>query len=161
MKRIRKYGEKVLREKCREITKFSAGLKKIVSDLQATLSESTGLGLAAPQIGVKKRIFVVVHPDTKKFLTFINPRIEEKTGNEIGLEGCLSFPEIFFSIQRPTKVVASGWNEKGKKFILEATGLLARCLLHETDHLDGVLIVDYASPEEKKFWQEKLKSLAQ
>lgn len=160
MKKIRKYGDKVLREKCQEITGFDSHLKKIISDLQTTLSRSSGVGLAGPQIGVKKRVFVVIHPETKKFLTFINPEIEEETGKDITLEGCLSFPEIFFSIPRAEKVVVSARDEKGKKFTLETQGLLARCIRHETDHLNGILIIDYASPEEKKFWADKLKNLS-
>ncbi len=161
MKKIRTFGDKVLRVKCKEVTTIDESVRKCVSQLQESLLFSKGVGLAAPQIGIRKRIFVARVPETEKIITLINPRIVKKSGKIIDLEGCLSFPEIFFSIERASEVAISGWDEKERCFNLEASGLLARCFQHECDHLDGVLIIDYASTQEKNFWKEKLEKLKQ
>ena len=160
MARIRKFGEPILRKKSEAIREFNASVLKTVADLEKALDRSeTGIGLAAPQIGILKRIFTCVHPDTKKILTLINPVVVETSTTEIDMEGCLSFPEIFFSIKRFKKVTVTALSPKGRKITMEASGLLARCILHETDHLNGILIIDYATPEEQKFWKEKIEKL--
>jgi len=159
MKKIKKYGEKILREKSEEVKIFDDTTKKIIKELKNTLSATSGIGLAAPQIGISKRIFIAIQPDTKKIITVVNPKIEKQEGDTIELEGCLSFPEIYFSIKRPEKVIVSGMNEYGKKIVIEGTGILARCFCHEIDHLNGVLIIDYATEEEKKIWKEKLEKI--
>ncbi|MCM8762544.1 MAG: peptide deformylase, partial [Candidatus Omnitrophica bacterium] len=109
---------------------------------------------------ISKRVFIALDKNTDKIITAINPEIlKTSEDDEIDIEGCLSFPEIYFSIQRAKKVVLKAYNEKGKEFIIEADGLLSRCFQHEIDHLNGRLIIDYATEEEKRFWQEKLKKL--
>ena len=159
MKRIRKYGEKVLRQKSEEVEDIDGEIQKVIEDMKEVLFEAKGLGLAAPQIGVLKRIFLAIHPENKNLIVVINPVIVEKSGKEIDMEGCLSFPDIYFSIPRAKKVVISGLDEKGREIEIEGNGLLARCFQHEIDHLNGILIIDYATEEEKKFWKEKLQQI--
>lgn len=152
VKKIKKYGTEVLRKKSLPVEDISEKTIKIIQNLEDTLKESKGVGLAAPQIGILQRIFIANDPDTKKLIRIINPEIIETEGSEIDIEGCLSFPGIYFSIKRPIKVTITGWTPKGKKIIIPVKGLLARCFVHECDHLDGVLIIDYASKEEKKHY---------
>ncbi len=150
VKKIQKYGAEVLREKSITVENISEKTIKLIKNLEDTLKKSKGVGLAAPQIGVLQRIFIAQNPDTKKLIKIINPEIVETEGSEIDIEGCLSFPRIYFSIKRPVKVIITGWTPAGKKTTFSAKGLLARCFIHECDHLNGVLIIDYASDEEKK-----------
>jgi len=159
MDRIRKYGEKVLSEKSKKVEATDKSVRKIVSNMKAVLKKAEGLGLAAPQVGISKRIFIALDRDMGKIFTAINPELIVKKGKEIDFEGCLSFPEIFFSVERAKKVVLKAFNEDGEEYLLEAEGLLARCIQHEIDHLDGRLIIDYATDEEKKNCSEKIERL--
>jgi len=156
MEKIRKYGDKVLRKKSKPVENINGSTLKITEALKNVLINSGGLGLAAPQIGILKRIFIAKDFDTNKLITVINPEIKEMKRKEIDMEGCMSLPEIFLSIERAKKVVLTGLDEKEKNVSFEISGLLARCFQHEIDHLNGVLIIDYATEEEKKFWQDKL-----
>jgi len=158
MGRIRVYGEDVLRKKTEEIGNMDAEVKKLIKSMVSTLKQKNGLGLAAPQIGVPKRIFLALNENKNGIITAINPVLADTEGEEIDLEGCLSFPEVYFSIQRARKAVLKAHDEKGREFIIEAKGLLARCFQHEMDHLNGKLIIDYASDEEKKVWREKIRN---
>ena len=159
MRKIRKYGDPILRKKSKEVKDIDEKLIKLINSMKETLIDRRGVGLAAVQIGVLKRIFIAYNPEVEKLITVINPEIIEMSGEEIDLEGCLSFPEIYFSIKRASKTVVKGYNEDGKEIIVEGKGILSRCFQHEIDHLDGILIIDYATEEEKKFWKEKLESL--
>jgi len=158
-RKIRKYGAQVLRKKSLPVEDISKTTIRIIRDMEETLKKKKGIGLAAVQIGVLQRIFIAWDAEKKKLIHIINPEILETGSSEIDMEGCLSFPEIYFGIQRPTKLTISGFNPKGKKIIIEAKELLARCFSHECDHLNGILIIDYASEEEKKYWKEKLEKL--
>ncbi|MCD6408211.1 peptide deformylase [bacterium] len=159
MRKIRKYGDPVLRKKSEEVKDIDEKLIKLINSMKETLMDRKGVGLAAVQIGVLKRIFIAYNPEVEKLITVINPEIVETQGEEIDMEGCLSFPEIYFSIKRASKTVVKGYNEDGKEIIVEGKGILSRCFQHEIDHLDGTLIIDYATEEEKKFWKEKLENL--
>ncbi len=159
MKQIRKYGHAALRKKAEEVTVFDASLHKLITQMRETLTASKGLGLAAPQVGVSKRIFLAVHPEIRKIHVLVNPRIEEVSGQDIDVEGCLSFPDVFFHIKRAARCVVTALNEKGKPVTIEGTGTFARCFQHEMDHLDGVLIIDYATEAEKKLHAGKLTAL--
>jgi peptide deformylase len=152
VKKIKQYGADVLRKKSLPVENITGKTIKIIENLEDTLKESKGVGLAAPQIGVLQRVFIAIDPDTKKVIKIINPQIIESEDSEIDIEGCLSFPSIYFSIKRPKKIVIKGLSPKGKEIIVPVKGLLARCFAHECDHLDGVLIIDYASKEEKKHY---------
>ncbi|MBN1445941.1 MAG: peptide deformylase [Candidatus Omnitrophica bacterium] len=158
MGRIRVYGEDVLRKKAEEIRNMDAEVRKLIKNMLSTMTRKNGLGLAAPQIGAPKRIFLALNEERSGIITAINPVLADAEGEEIDLEGCLSFPEAYFSIQRARKAVLKAYDEKGKEFIIEAEGLLARCFQHEMDHLNGKLIIDYATDEEKKVWREKIKN---
>ena len=144
-----KLGEEVLREKCTPVTEFDDGLRILIQAMYETMEEADGIGLAAPQVGVDKRFFVVGLPDgTKK--EFINPQI---TGTSVETspyeEGCLSLPNVYHEVIRPSKVIVSAQDMNGNPFTLKASGLMARVIQHEYDHLDGVLFIDHLSEEEK------------
>ncbi|HOL35352.1 MAG TPA: peptide deformylase [bacterium] len=160
VRRIRKYPAEILRKKAEEITDFGKKTQDLFRDLEETLEKSCGLGLAAPQIGMSRRAFVAVDREEKKIYRIVNPVIADMDSeNDIDMEGCLSFPEIYFAISRPKKILISGYTSTGKKIKIQAEGILARCFLHEMEHLDGILIIDYASKQEKEFYQEKLNRL--
>jgi peptide deformylase len=158
--KIRKYGTGVLREKTAPVAVFDSRVEKLLRNLEDTLRASGGMGLSAPQIGARHRVFVAFDEGRKRLFRVVNPQILEVAGEELEMEGCLSFPEVFFSIKRPARVVMSCMSPKGRKTVLEATGMLARCFLHEIDHLEGKLIIDYATPHERKFWKEKLEGMS-
>lgn len=147
---IMKLGEDVLREKCEKVTVFDDALKILVDAMYETLAEADGIGLAGPQVGVPQRLFVVDVPSEGIKKTFINPEIVE-TSVETGPydEGCLSLPGVFHEVERPLKVTVYAQDEKGKNFKVEASGLFARVIQHEYDHLDGKLFIDHLEGDEK------------
>jgi peptide deformylase len=159
MRRIRKYGEEILRKKAEEVKNIDGKIEKLIRSMKETLFYSKGIGLAAPQVGVSKRIFIAYDKEKNNLITVINPEIIEKEGEDIDLEGCLSFPEIYFSIKRAKRVVIKGYNEKGKEIIVEGYDLISRCFQHEIDHLNGILIIDYATEIEKEQYKEKIENL--
>ena len=141
-------GEDVLREKAQRVTVFDNALAIFVDAMFDTMEEADGIGLAAPQVGVPKRLFVV---DTRKpgeKLVFINPEIIG-TSQEQGLheEGCLSIPGMYYDILRPLQVSIQAQDISGKSFVTHASGLLARVIQHENDHLNGVLFIDRMDEE--------------
>lgn len=148
VRKIVKYGTPSLREPSKEVFKISKKIQNLVDDLYDTLYASNGVGLAAPQIGENLRVFVVdVGTDAKTMqpVTFINPKIIKKEGAVNSYEGCLSFPDAYTNVRRYKYVKVKALNIKGKPFILEAGdgSLLARCIQHEFDHLNGVLFIDH------------------
>lgn len=147
--RVRIYGEKVLREPSKEVHKVSAKIQRLVNDLYDTMYSYNGVGLAAPQIGVNYRVFVIDtaikdQPPSPK--TFINPKIVKKWGAINSYEGCLSFPEVYIYVRRYTNVIVRARDIKGRMFTFEANdgSLIARAIQHENDHLNGILFVDHA-----------------
>lgn len=141
--RICQLGEEVLRQKCESVAPNEiAGLHGIIEEMFTTMISANGVGLAAPQVGITKRFFVVLADDDVRRV-FINPEIIA-TSEEMGEydEGCLSIPGVTETICRAIKVTVQALNEKGKPFTLEADGLLARVIQHENDHLDGILYLD-------------------
>lgn len=156
------YGDPVLREKCEKIEKIDREVKDLVANLIATLKNAQGLGLAAPQLGETKRVFIVdlsAIDLTESVRVFINPEIVETSGEVVLEEGCLSFPGIFQKISRPEKVKIKATDHDGKEFMLEADGMLARAILHEYDHLDGKLFIDYFSSLSRTLIKGKLSKL--
>ena len=140
----------------------SPSVEKVLGYVSEEIVGTNGFDLIHPddKEGILEKFVEVVNdPDKKKLITVINPEIKEMKRKEIDMEGCLSFPEIFLSIERAKKVVLTGFDEKEKTVYFEVTGLIARCFQHEIDHLNGVLIIDYATEEEKKFWQAKLNKI--
>ena len=143
---IRKVGDPVLRQVAEPVTVFDAELRDLVTDLTETLARANGAGLAAPQVGVGLRVFAV-NPDLpgndRKLTHLINPGLEFPDDEEqSGPEGCLSIPGIYLDTKRRMNVVARGLTQHGDPVQVVGAGLLARCIQHETDHLDGVLFVD-------------------
>lgn len=141
---IRLYGDPVLREECEPVGNVNDGIREVVNDLVDSVVKAEGLGLAAPQIGVPKRVIVVLESpaEDRKYLAVINPEIVSACGEETAEEGCLSVPGIYEKVKRPQSVVVRGLDESGREVTIEATGLMARAFCHEIDHLNGVLFVD-------------------
>nr|WP_205835746.1 peptide deformylase [Niallia circulans] len=133
------FPDPVLETPCEEVTVFDKKLAKLLNDMYETMIEFDGVGLAAPQIGISKQIAVVDIDDEMGTLELINPRLLEINGSQVGPEGCLSFPGLFGDVERPFSIKVEAQNRKGKKYIIEAEEYLARAILHEMDHLDGVL----------------------
>ncbi len=156
------FGDPVLREVSEKVEKFDSELKNLVSDLMDTLKEAQGLGLAAVQIGITKRVFIVdlsAVDITEKLRLFVNPEILETTDESEYEEGCLSFPGIYQKITRPAKVKVKAFDIDGNEFELNAEGLAARAILHEYDHLDGKLYIDLMSTMTKTMLKGRLKKL--
>lgn len=147
---IIKLGDEILREKCVEVTKFDDSLRMLVEAMIETLDEAEGVGLAGPQVGVTQRLFVVHLPDEEPRV-FINPEIIE-TSLETNPyeEGCLSIPGLFHDVVRPSRVTVQARDVKGKPFTIKASGLLARVIQHENDHLDGIMYIDHLSDTERE-----------
>ncbi|UTI40498.1 peptide deformylase [Niallia sp. RD1] len=139
VKQIVMFPDPVLETPCEEVTVFDKKLAKLLNDMYETMIEFDGVGLAAPQIGISKQIAVVDIDDEMGTLELINPRLLEINGSQVGPEGCLSFPGLFGDVERPFSIKVEARNRKGKKYIIEAEEYLARAILHEMDHLDGVL----------------------
>ena len=140
MKKIFTIGARELRVKANPITKFDARLGLILRDMAKTMYQAEGIGLAAPQVGIARRMLVV--DVGEGLMEFINPEITSTEGSCGMAEGCLSVPGRRGYVIRPEKVTVTAQDRKGKPFTLETDGLLARCIQHEIDHLDGVLYVD-------------------
>ena len=143
IRNIRINGDEVLRKKCKDVTEITPRTLKLIKDMADTMYEADGVGLAAPQVGILQRIFVIDVFDDHGLRVFINPEILEVSGSQVGEEGCLSVPGEAAEVERPNYVKVKALNEKGEQFILEGTELLARAILHENDHLNGKLFIDY------------------
>lgn len=157
---IRKYGDPVLQQRAEPVTEFDDRLRKLVDDMFETMYAAPGVGLAAPQVGVSRRLFVMDCTsgrarDGAKVL--INPEILVKEGSVKGDEGCLSFPGIFFELSRAERVVARAQNVNGEWYEIDAMDLEARCVLHENDHLDGVVFIDHLSPLRRDLIRRKIR----
>jgi len=139
IRKIVTYPADILEQKCSEVEKFDKKLGKILDDMYETMIEFDGVGLAAPQIGLDKRIAIVDIDDESGTIEMINPRILKQEGEQTGPEGCLSFPGLYGEVSRPNYVQIEAFDRKGRKFTLEAEEFLARAIQHEIDHLDGVL----------------------
>ena len=157
------YGDPVLREVSEEITEIDQEVRDLVSDMVDTLKNAQGLGLSAVQVGVLKRLFVIdlsAVDLTASLKVFINPEIIATEGEEEREEGCLSFPGLYQKIVRPSKAKVRATDLDGKQFEMEAEGLTARAILHEYDHLEGKLFIDYLSPMARTLIRGRLKKLS-
>ncbi len=141
---IKKAGDPVLKEVCAPVEKIDKQLKKLMDDMAETMYQNDGVGLAAPQIGKSIRLVVIDCQDDHGLIELINPVITFREGTALDTEGCLSVPNIFGEVERAAKVKVEFLNRRGKKQHLTATGLLARCIQHELDHLEGQLFIDVA-----------------
>lgn len=138
---IRKDTDPVLRKKAKEIKEITPAILRLLQDMAETMDAANGVGLAAPQVGIAKRI-VLVKVGKNELLELINPVILNQSGDEVDVEGCLSFPGLYGEVARAVEVEVEALDREGKKKIIKGTGLLARALQHEIDHLEGVLFVD-------------------
>lgn len=155
-----KYGDSVLTKPAEEVTEFDPKLGKLVDNMFETMYGAPGVGLAAPQVGLLKRLFVMdctSGKDKKRKIALINPVIETEEGEQIGEEGCLSFPGIFLQVARPQRLVVRARDVDGSEFKLDVMDLEARCISHETDHLDGELFISYISPLKRDLVKRKIK----
>lgn len=133
-------GDEILRKVSKPVTQFDRGLWQLLDDMQDTLADQNGAGLAAVQVGKLRRIFLVDVGDGP--VEFINPRVLETSGTQRGIEGCLSFPEQWGLVTRPNYAKVEAQDRHGNWFTFEGTELCARALLHENDHLDGIVFKD-------------------
>lgn len=149
MREIVTYGDPVLEKPAEPVVDFGQELATLVEDMFEAMKRDRGIGLAAPQVGVSRRVFVTDAEGDRKRV-FVNPQIVA-TSEEIAEyeEGCLSFPGLYFMVKRPAAITIQAFSEKGKAFTIDADGLLARVILHEYDHLDGRLFVDRITPLRK------------
>jgi peptide deformylase len=147
------YGDEVLKKVSSEVTDFNSRLHELADALMETIKRKRGLGLASPQIGILKRLYLIdmtEAPEERKQLPkplfLVNPRIVESTGAAVIEEGCLSFPGLHVELERAAKVRVEYQDLEGQAQVLEATGIVARAVQHELDHLDGILLLDRLTP---------------
>ncbi len=148
LKPIRLFGDPVLRTPAAPVETFDKELRQLVADLTDTMLDAPGVGLAAPQLGVSLRVFTYAVDDTIGHL--VNPSLDLSDETQDGEEGCLSLPGLSFDTPRAMRVVAKGMNMHGEPVVVEGSELLARCVQHETDHLDGILFIDRLDRETRK-----------
>lgn len=144
------------------VTKFDDELRKLVNDMFETMYAAPGVGLAAPQVGVSKRLFVMDCSgglDPQQRIAMINPEILRVEGEQNGEEGCLSFPGIFFPVNRSLRAVVRAQDVNGEEFEVDGLELTARCMLHETDHCDGIVFLDKTTPLKREMVKRKIRKL--
>ncbi len=155
---ILKEGDPALRKTSRPVTDINLRTKRLIDDMVETMRKADGVGLAAPQVGVLRRI-VVIEVEEGNVLELINPEILEMSGEQIGKEGCLSVPGKQGIVKRPSYVKVKALNRKGEECVYEGTELLARCFCHELDHLDGTLYIDKATkmmtPDSEGYYEDE------
>ena len=151
---VRVYPDPSLRKPAREVTVFDRDLSAFIHDLWETMLAFDGVGLAASQVGVDLSVCVISWKENR--LILVNPRIVHAEGEQVGDEGCLSFPGIFEKIKRPLRVRAEAQDGDGKPVSIDAEGFLARALCHEIDHLKGRLMIDHLSPLKREIVRKKL-----
>lgn len=153
-------GSPVLRQQSEDVAEIDDSVKELIQDLLDTTFADDGLGLAANQIGVARQVAVVVHGDEPP-LFLINPKVIEREGKDRDEEGCLSVPDIFATVERPSRVVVETTTLEGERITVEAEALKARAILHEVDHLNGVIFIDHLSPLKRRMllkkWQKQRK----
>lgn len=155
---IKKYPDEVLKKKAEPISEINGSLQKLIDDMIETMYKAKGVGLAAPQVGVLKRLIVVDtsprEPD-QSIIVLINPEIVNAEGEILSEEGCLSLPGFITRLSRKENVLVRGLNREGREIEIEASGLLSRALQHEIDHLDGTLLIDRISALKRELFRRK------
>ena len=144
LRNILKNDDPMLRKTCRPVTEFNDRLWQLLDDMADTMYKAQGVGLAGPQVGILRRVFVMDVGDG--LVEAINPEIIEESGTQVGQEGCLSFPNQWGYVSRPNKVKMKAQDRFGKWFIITGEELKARCICHETDHLNGVVFLEHVMP---------------
>ena len=140
LRNIVKKGDPILTKKCRAVTEYNERLHTLLDDMKETLADANGAGLAAPQVGILKRVVVIDVGEGK--IELINPVIIKEEGSQIGNEGCLSVPGVYGEVERPNKVTVKAQDRNGNEFTITGEELLARAFCHECEHLDGKLFLD-------------------
>ena len=147
IRNIRQEGDEILKKKSREVEGIDEKTKELINDMVETMHKYDGVGLAAVQVGILKRIIVIdIYDEKTPIVKLINPVILKQKGEREVEEGCLSFPNKFAKVKRPVEVVVEGLNENGEKVKIKAVELLAQALCHEIDHLNGITFVDRMEP---------------
>ncbi len=162
VKQVRLYGDPVLRQRSEQVEEIDDEIRDLVAGLVATVDDAEGLGLAAPQIGILKRVIVVVEPGgdgQREHHVVINPAIVSACGEDVNEEGCLSIPGIFAKVKRPQSVALRGRDPSGRDVNIEAKGMMARAFAHEIDHLDGILFTDRISMVKRSLLKRKLNEI--
>jgi peptide deformylase len=157
---IRMFGDPVLTQRAAEVTEVDGTLVRLVDDMFETMYEARGVGLAAPQVGVQKRLFVY-QMEERDPVAIVNPTIVESRGEWEYEEGCLSIPGLFFPIVRPKEIHLTGWDLDGAEISIEADELEARCFQHELDHLDGRLLISILDRDQRKEAMRELRRRAE
>ena len=141
LRNLRYDGDEILRKKSREVTAVDNKIRTLMDDMLETMYANDGIGLAAPQVGILKQV-IVIDVEDEKVYKMVNPKIIKRSGKQTDQEGCLSVPEKKGMVTRPLNVTVEYTNEEGQDVKLEAEGILARCICHEVDHLNGILFTD-------------------
>src|SRR5918997_1375563 len=156
------YPNPVLETPGEPVTEFGEDLRRLVEDMFETMYAARGVGLAAPQVGVSKRLFVMDCSggnDPAQRIVMINPEVLRVEGEQNGEEGCLSFPGIFFPVKREFRAVVRAHDVNGDLFEVDGMELTARCMLHETDHCDGIVFIDKTTPLKREMAKRKIRKL--
>jgi peptide deformylase len=162
MRNVRLLGDPILKTKARPVERFDDELREEVARMAALMHDAIGIGLAAPQVGISHRVLVYrIEPDSPT-VALVNPAIEwSSREEEIAEEGCLSLPLVHVDVERPVAVLVHARDERGDEIVIEATGLEARVIQHEIDHLDGILILDRTTREQRKAAMRSLREAEQ
>ena len=153
---IKEYGESILREKSLLVKEITTEILNLIRDMAETMYTDSGVGLAAPQVGISKRI-IIIDEEKEGLMVLVNPEIIKSEGEIIDEEGCLSSPGIYSDVKRSSKVTVKALNENGDKIEITKEGLIARALQHEIDHLNGVLFIDKIGRMKRQILLNKLK----
>jgi peptide deformylase len=159
---IVKYGHDVLHQPAEAVADITPDLQRLIDDMVETMYAAPGVGLAAPQVGVPLRLFVIdvsLGRDPKGLITLLNPEFVERQGMQLEEEGCLSLPGFEATVVRPTRAVVKGLDRDGTEYQREGTGLLARAFQHEMDHLDGTLFIDHLRGIKRDLIVRRIKKL--
>lgn len=162
LREVVKWPNPILDNPGEPVTEFGDNLKKLVSDMFETMYSAPGVGLAAVQVGVSQRLFVMDcsgGKDPEQRIALINPEVLRVEGTQNGEEGCLSFPGIFTPVERNLRAVVRAQDVNGNEFEIDGMELTARCMLHETDHCDGIVFLDKMSPIKRELVKRKIKKL--
>ena len=156
LRKIVEQGDECLTKVCRPVVKFDRRLHDLLDDMAETLADANGAGLAAPQVGILRRVCLVLDEESEEYLELVNPEIIAQSGEQTGLEGCLSLPGKWGLVTRPEYAKVRAQDRHGDWYEYEGEDLTARCFLHEIDHLDGHMYTEFA---EKMLTQEELDEL--
>jgi len=158
--KIVEYPDPILKTSTERVTEVDEAIHRLIDDMFTTMYHASGVGLAANQIGISKRLFVMdMTKDKAVPMVFVNPKIIEQSGEICYQEGCLSFPGLYVDLVRPQKITVQALDREGHEFTFTRDDYWARCLLHEVDHLDGITFLDHFKPVKRKLLEAKLGQL--